>query len=47
VKLWDGLAECGRRRLCMTRRPECPVNTSDRVCEEGELVDCRCMAESV
>jgi hypothetical protein len=22
-------------------------NTSDSVCEEGELVDCRCVAESV
>jgi len=29
----------------VTHRPECPVNTSD--CEEGELVDCRCVAESV
>lgn len=47
VKQWDGLAECGTRRLFVTCRPECPVNTSDSVCEEGEMVDCRCVAESV
>jgi len=28
-------------------RPECPDNTSDSVCEEGELINCRCMAEGV
>jgi len=30
----------------VTHRPECAVNTSDSVCEEGELVDFRCVAES-